>query len=215
MTASRVASDPLSETTKTALRELWIKEVFNREKYDKDNKYTNKGIQCEPDAMDLLLKVTNKTHFKNRETFGNEFITGTPDIITKNGDALHIIDVKCSWDIWTYNAVTDKSAYKSYFYQQLGYMWLVGASTAELDYCLVNTPEDIMTNELYKLSFKFPELTGSDEKLIAPFKRNYIFDDIEPKFRVKKFDLAFDGEEVEKLKEKIGHARNYMSTLSL
>lgn len=217
MTNSRTKGEVLSETTKTALRELWIKEVYDRQKYDTANKYTDKGIMCEPDAMDLLQKVTGKFYPKNLEQLENEYITGTPDIIISDlaGAKQHIIDIKCSWDIWTFAAVDEKSSYKSYYYQQLGYMWLTGVFSAELDYCLVNTPEEIMTNELYKLSFRFPELSGSDEALIAPFKKNYIFDDIPEKERVKIFPLTFIQDDVNELMIKIEAARRYMADLKL
>lgn len=211
MTNSRVKSEPLSETTKTALRELWIKETYNREKYDKANKYTDKGIMCEADAMELIKTVTGVSYFKNKTTFENEFITGTPDIV----DGKQIKDTKCSWDIWTFNGATEKSAYKDYYYQQLGYMWLTGGETAELMYCLVNTPEPIMNDELYRLSFRFPEINGSDESKIAPFKRNFIFDDIPAPERLKVFPLAYSADDVEELKDKIFHARDYLAALSL
>lgn len=210
MVNGRSKTDILSETAKSALRELWIRETYGREKFDTTNKYTEKGIMCEPDAMDLVKKVTKKTYFKNNDKFANEFINGTPDIVLPG----EVKDIKTSWSIWTFNNVDEESALKSYYYQLLGYMWLTGSTKSELIYCLVNTPEMIMNDELYKLSFKYPEINESDEAM-AKFKVNYIFDDIAPKERMKSFLIEFSQEDVELLKERIVAARAYLATLSL
>ncbi len=210
MVKSRSKSDPLSETTKAYLRELWIKEMFKREKYDTKNKFTDKGIACESDSLDLVQIVTKQTYFKNRKELSNDFITGTPDVILEDS----IIDIKTSWDIWTYGSTTEDSARKTYYYQLLGYMWLTNTKKASLMYCLVNTPEDIMNDELYRLSFRYPEINESDEKA-NKYKRNYIFDDIDHTLRLKKYDFEFVEEDINELQNKIVLAREYMNGLSL
>lgn len=215
MTKSR-SSDPLSETTKSALRELWIKEVYKREKFDTYSKFTDKGIIVESDSLDLVQTVTGQVYFKNKAQLENEFITGTPDVIFKAKDKapVSVIDIKSSWDIWTFASVDEKVAQKNYYAQLLGYMWLTEAKQGDLIYCLVNTPEEIIANELYKLSFRFPEI-GTSEEADAKYKRNYIFNDIEASKRMKKFTFQYDEKLVEELKEKIALARQYMSGLTL
>lgn len=210
MVNGRSKSDILSETAKTGLRELWIKEVFGREKYDTTNKFTEKGIMCEADAMDLIKKVTRKTYFKNKEEFSNEFITGTPDIVLPDS----VKDTKCSWSIHTFMNVDEDYALKNYYYQILGYMWLTGTPNGEIIFCLVNTPEEIMNDEMYRLSFKLPELNNSEE-FTNKVKMNYIFDDIPEKMRLKRFSVPFSQEDVELLKERIIAGREYLKTLSL
>src|SRR5690606_38324505 len=99
---------------------LWIKEVFDREKYDTVNKYTNKGIACESDSLDLVQKVTGEAYFKNQKQYENEWIIGTPDVVNSE----NVIDIKTSFNIWSFANADEKYAQKSYFYQLLGYMWL-------------------------------------------------------------------------------------------
>lgn len=215
MVSPRSKSEILSETAKSGLRELWIKEVFNREKFDISSKYTEKGVMVEPDSMDLVQKVKKETYFKNSERFYNEFINGEPDIVIgKHTEKAKVKDIKSSWDIWTFANVDEDSALKSYYYQMLGYMWLTGAKEAELLYCLVNTPDEIMHNELYKLSFRYPEINNSDAET-EKFKRNYIFDDIPAGMRVKSFIVPYSQDDVELLKIKIIEGRNYLASLSL
>lgn len=212
MVNGRCKSDPLSETTKAYLEELWVKEVFGREKLDKANKYTIKGVMVESDSLDLVATATGKTFFKNADHLENEFINGTPDIIVKaNKQPQSIIDIKSSWDIWTFLNVDEKFASKCYYYQLLGYMWLTGTKQAELMYCLVNTPEPIINDELYRLSFKI----GDSEEVQAMARKNYVFDDIDIKKRLKKFSFAYDQKLVDELKNRITAAREYMSRLEL
>lgn len=207
MTNSRSKDGSLSETTKSYLQELYIKEVFGREKLI-TSPAMRKGTSVESDSLDLVQAVFGKTYFKNEKKLANDFITGTPDVIdTKNN---LVIDIKSSWDIWTFAKVTEKSAIADYGWQLLGYMWLTGVTKASLIYALVNTPEFIINDELYRLSFKLPPDTDTD-----PYKINFLFDDIESKLKVKRFDLEYSEEKIEELKAKIQLCRAYLSTLSL
>lgn len=212
--AAMKRGDVLSETSKAQLRELWVKVVYEREKYDKTNKYTEKGIACEPDSMDLIQKVTGLTYFKNKTQFENEYITGTPDIVEGKDATKMIIDVKTSWSMNTYMDATEDKAHKDYYYQLLGYMWLTGATASKLMYCLVNTPEEIMNDEMYKLSFKIKGL-GTDQAVDDKIKKNFIFDDVDPNSRLKIYPLALNEDDIALLKDKIIAAREYLATLKL
>ncbi len=203
MTNGRSKTDPLGETTKSLVRDIWIRETFGREKTDSINKYTQKGIMVESDSLELASQILGKSLFKNDEQFSNSFITGTPD----NIDRGVVRDIKSSYDLWTFASVNEEKARKDYFYQMLGYMWLTGKKKAQLIYTLVNTPEHLIVDELYKLSFKVGE---TDQ-----YKKNYVFDDIPAEKRVKIFNFEFSREEIEAVKQRIRDSRNYMKTLSL
>lgn len=205
---SRSKSDPLSQTTKTYLRELWIAEVYGREKYI-TSKYMDKGITCESDSLDLVKTVSGKTFFKNQKKLENDYIIGTPDVI----DDLFVLDIKTSWDIWTFSSVDADKAKKDYYGQLLGYMILTGKQASKLAYCLVNTPEDIVSYELYKLkaSGSIKDTPEGEEEAL----KNYQFDDIDPKNRMKIYDFDFDKEVEKKLYERIILSREYMNKLSL
>lgn len=210
MVKPRAASEVLSETAKSYLREIYIQEIFSREKYNTASKYTDKGIACESDSLDLVQKVTKETYFKNKKELSNDFIKGTPDVILKD----MIKDIKTSWDIWTFSAVDEDSAKKTYYHQLLGYMWLTGTKQADLIYCLVNTPPEIIADELYKLSFRYPEIGTSDEA-DAKYKKNYLFDEIDPALRMKSFKLEYSEVDIEILKMRITEARKYLEGMTL
>lgn len=194
----------LSETTKSYLRELWIKETWGREKIDMiGNKYTTKGVMCETDSIELFERVTGIKCFKNNKQLENDWIVGTPDVVSPK-----LIDIKTSWDLYTFMAVDENKALKDYAYQLLGYMWLTRKRKAILAYCLVNTPDIIINDELYRLSFKLPE------DHVEQYKNNFVFDDIPSIFRVKQYLVEHTGE-IKKLKKVIKQARYYLSNIRL
>ncbi len=205
MVKSRKKDEILSETTKAALREIYIREVWGRERTDVlANKYMQKGIMCETDSIAMVERVTGNKYFKNQKTLENDYIIGTPDIISPN-----LVDIKTSWDIFTFSAVDEDQARKDYYYQMLGYMWLTGHEKATLTYCLVNTPDTLVNDELYRLSFKFQN--GEEEQ----YRHNYIYDDIPEELRVKEYEFSFSEQDVEEIKSKIVAAREFLAGLSL
>lgn len=207
MTNSRSKSDPLSETAKGCLHEIYIEEVFGRRKTI-SSPAMKKGTSVETDSLELLQEVTNEVHFKNQKTLENDYLIGTPDVVDKKGD--RVIDIKSSWDIWTFSRVTQASAIKDYAWQLKGYMWLTETRNAQLVYALVNTPEFIITDQLYRMSFNYPPETDMEQ-----FRTNFIFDDIPSELKIKRFEVGYYEEEMNELRSRLDLCREYLSTLSL
>jgi hypothetical protein len=207
MVDSRSKKDPLSETTKSYLEELWIKEVYGNEKII-TSKYMEKGTAVESDTLDLIAEVTGETYFKNSDFFENEYINGTPDVV-ENG---FILDVKSSWDIWTFMKVDERKAEKDYYYQLLGYMWLTGKTKSQLVYGLTDTPFWIEDREIDKL--KGLGIIDSPEQERTA-RLNYRYSHVEKEKRIKRYHFDFNEELQKKLIERIQAAREYMNSLSL
>ncbi len=103
MTDARTKSG-LSETTKSALLEVYIQQKYNRYK-EISNKYIEKGLAVENDAIDMWRRHRGEIVFKNEEMFVNEYIKGTPDLLIKDdetGLVVNVPDIKSSWDIHTF-----------------------------------------------------------------------------------------------------------------
>lgn len=207
MVTSRTKSDPLSETTKAYLREIWIEQVYGRKKVI-SSAPMEKGTIVESDNMTLVQQVTGKTFFKNNNELHNDYIKGTPDIIDKKEGAVH--DTKSSWDLWTFTAVTEKVARADYYYQLLGYMWLAGMTKGSLKYGLVNTPEHLMYKEWSKLAWNMDEAEA--ERIT---RLNHTFDDIPAENRLKEFWFEYLQEDIDELVNKIELSREYLKGLSL
>jgi hypothetical protein len=208
MTEARSKTETLSESTKTYLRDIFIKEVYGRTQ-EKTSKYLEKGIYVEEDSLTLMGNhFEGELMLKNKATFENSFIKGTPDFLSKK----KVRDAKSSWSIWTFAAADGSN--KNYFWQLQGYMWLTKRKEAELVYCLVDTPDHMIDDEKRKIGWKGGMLE-LPEDVEAEIENNCRYSDIPESERVKVFKFEFDQEAINSLKSRIREARKYLATLSL
>ena len=139
MTKSRTKSNPIGETTLTWLKQKAVEYVMGyRPRID--NKYLDKGIECEDTSIKLLNDVLGTDYVKHDGRINTEGFTGECDILTND----HVRDIKTSWSLETFPWFKDdalKAARKSgYEWQVRMYMLLYGVDVAYIDYCLVDTP---------------------------------------------------------------------------
>lgn len=215
MTNARSKSEPLSETTKSYLREIYIEEVYDRRR-DTTSKYTEKGLYVEDQSINLIQKYYGDKVFmiKNKERFANEYIQGTPDIIDKK-ILKRIIDAKSSWDIWTFMEADGSN--KDYFYQGQGYMELLEVEDFTLAYCLSDAPEHLILDEkkkqMRRYELMYDQNSPAFDEMMKQVEKNMIFFDIPEEKRVKVFDFKRDREVYNKIVERIIICREYLNTL--
>lgn len=209
--------DPLSVGAKSHL-----KKVYGYAKYgkwsaskDKGNKYLNKGKIAENDSIELINKTRGVILSKNEERVDNDFLTGIPDLFLGSNilDAEYIIDVKTSWDIETFMDNLGKPLAACYWWQIQGYLAITGAKVGEVAYCLVNTPQSILNEELYKLQRRLDVVTDEDPlyKLEAlNLVNNMTFDEIPGNARVIRFLVERDDDAIEKIYKKVIKCREYL-----
>jgi len=206
MVEPRSKTETLSETTKTYLIEVFIKHKYGREK-DITSKYFSKGIAVEEDSITLYSRLNKEFYIKNEENMRNEFVTGTPDLM--NGDV--VIDIKSSWDIFSFWKSKTSPLNKDYYWQLQVYMWLTGRTKAKLAYCLVNTPETLIDDEkkkyIYRSGITMEEQSTEALELI---ERNCKYDDIPIAERMHVVDIAYNPDDIERLKVRIDECRKYM-----
>lgn len=208
MTASRSKSEVLSQTAKTYIQELALEKKYGIRK-DINSKYLDKGNQVENDSIVLFEKVAGFDFlYKNEEFYKNEYVCGTPDIVTNDT----IIDVKSSWNGSTFPWFATEVENKEYFYQLQAYMWLTGKRKAILAYCLVDTPEDIVLDEIRRVSWSKKELEVSEETE-NEVRSQHEFNHIPQENRVKAFEIEYDESVIEAMKLKIEQAREYYNTI--
>jgi hypothetical protein len=134
MTEPRAKSETLSETTKNYLKEWAISQMFGV-KNEIKSKYTERGIQDEDKAIDLMMTVLDLPFtIKNEQYFENDYFCGTPDLIV--GDT--VFDAKCVWSCFTFPIFENELQNKDYFYQLQIYMHLTGCKKAVLSYVLLD-----------------------------------------------------------------------------
>lgn len=185
MTRPRSKSEVLSKTTKSYLEE-WTKEQIYGVRKSIKSKYLDKGNQVEDAAIEYASAEKGWLFAeKNEEYFEDEFFCGTPDVILDD----KIIDIKSSWDCFSFPLFYNGIPNKDYYYQLQTYMHLTGKTKAQLVYVLMNTPE---------------ELT---------FEESFDYTEINSKYRIKIFDIDYDEEVIEELKNKVIESREYIKTL--
>jgi hypothetical protein len=208
MTSPRSKSEILSQTAKTYVEEqvlqakYGIVKTFNSRYTDKGNLVEDESIKLASDVLDLGFIL------KNDEHFSNDWVTGTPDV---NTDDI-LLDVKSSWDATTFPFFATEIPTKDYYYQLQGYMWLTGKQKSLLVYCLVNTPLDMVQDEIRRAHWNANLLEESLD-LIDEVQKRHNFDHIPDNRRVKVFEVERDDEVIEQIKERVELCREYYETL--
>lgn len=208
MTAPRNKSEVLSQTAKAYIEELAKEHLFGIKKIFK-SRYTDKGNEVEEQAIELTEEVLGFEFLtKNKKYFENDYIKGTPDVITTS----LIIDVKSSWSGETFPFFESELPNKDYYYQVMGYMWLTGKKDALISYCLINTPQKIVNDEIQRAAWNNYEIEVSEET-IRDVKSIHNFDHIPKDRRVKAFHVEYNEGVINEMKTRIEECRKYFNTL--
>lgn len=232
----------LSETTKSALLEVYIQQKYKRYK-EISNKYIEKGLAVENDAIDMWRRSRGEIVFKNEQMFINEYIKGTPDllIIDDNDKCTNVPDIKSSWSIHTFMDAVKDDICKDYYWQGQAYCWLTGAPKATFCYVLVNAPIEMINDEKYRLARRLnlidPQGDPTFIKKAQSIERNMIYDmgqfmadypdadleshrtewvyDIPVQERIHEKVVEFDEAAIAKLQERVPMWREHLNTLGL
>ena len=179
----------LSKTTITYVDE-WIKEQIYGRRKETSSKYLDKGNEVEVESIEYFsnhLKI--KGAVKNDLTFENDFMVGTPDVITND----MVIDVKNAWDCFTFPLLDKEIPNKDYYYQLQCYMALTGKSKSKLIYTLMNTPEDLCKYDMM----------------------NHNYDDIDARYRIKVFDIDRNNDVIDDILKRVIEIREYIDMVSV
>ena len=201
----------LSKTAQKHLIEVYIAEKYGR-KRDIQTKQMKKGVEAEQDSIDLLSMYLKLPFSKNEERFKNDFITGLPDII--NGDT--IIDIKSSYDLWTFLGNIPDKLDNLYYWQMQSYMWLTGTRKATIAYCLVNTPESIIEQEKFYLLKKMDVISEESPEFIKEAMKiefNMTFDDISINERILTFNVNRSEDDILRIENKVLKSRTFLQEL--
>lgn len=185
MTNPRAKNELISETTKSYVKEYLISEIYGIKKQI-NNKYLSKGIWLEDEAIDKAIEWLDIPFaLKNEKYFEDYFFCGTPDLILEN----EVLDIKCSWDAFTFPLFENEIPTKDYFYQLQVYMHLTGKRKARLVYVLLNTPEELL------------------------YEEKHSYDNMDKKFRIKTYEIEYSEDVIADLKERVTNIRTYIKTI--
>lgn len=186
MTEPKTKSEgPLSVGAKTYIRELAAQDIFGVD-FEVTSKQMEKGILVEEDAIALLNRVRGLALTKNTERRQNDFITGECDLFDSSRRRGH--DIKSSWSVATFPISLTDCEDKLYEWQMRGYMALWDADEWEVNYALVDTPENLIGYEPIQM---------------------HVVGHIPEHMRLTSWTVKRDAEKEAAIFEKVKHAREY------
>jgi hypothetical protein len=220
MTESRSKSDPLSQTCKSELVRVAGRMMYGLTDDDFKGLAVKKGLKVEDASIQLYSQVKEITFDiqKNEERKENDFIMGTPDIVDERLG--YIPDIKSSWDWntfakeWLNHKEGDLN--KDYYWQIQGYMELFGFEKGSIVYCLIDTPDDLIEQELRKVAWdmgkKFEDAIFDEDfmKLETELRFNRQFKLIPKEKRVIEFEIEKNNSDIERLYTRIGQCREWL-----
>lgn len=181
--------EPLKEKSLSAGAKTYLESIAKEFVYGYveviGGKYMDKGLIVEDQSIALYNAVHFTDYKKNTERKTNEWVTGECDIYT----GTKIIDIKSAWSLATFPATAECGKDKGYEWQLRAYLMLWDVDQAELAYCMVNTPDELIKYEQEDLHY----VDHIDESLrvtIVRYQR----------------DMALE----EKIKAKVGAANLYL-----
>jgi hypothetical protein len=179
------AEGPLSVGAKTYIRELAAQEIFGVD-FEVSSKAMEKGLLMENESIALLNRVRGLSLTKNTERKNNDFITGEADLFDASRNKGH--DLKTSWSIATFPICELDCTDKLYEWQMRGYMMLWDCDEWEVNYALVDTPDNLIGYESMQM---------------------HAVSHIPEHMRVTTWTVKRDMEKEAAITEKVKHAREY------
>jgi hypothetical protein len=223
-----------SLTCKRRLVQMFREHTWKR-RNNKTNKYTEKGVAVEEDAITLYCRVKKEMFTKNTVRLTNKYFTGELDLFRGESilKATKTIDVKSSWDWTTFPSMCDVLD-SDYDYQGQTYMDLCGAESHTVAYCLVNTPANLILDEKRRLAFKMGIIETETPEYIEAcieVEKNCIYDmdlfkkhnpffdfhckdwqyDIPMGQRVYEIEVKRDDKKIAAMKARIDNCREWMN----
>ncbi len=215
--SKRDAPPKLSDTAISYLKEVYVYHKYHKEPIGgaERSKYVLKGRAVEDESIMMLSRIDGADYRKNDIRFKNQYLTGEPDIIISENDiAVKIIDIKSSYDFASLLSNIGSSLNPLYYAQMQGYMALTGATEAEVDYCLVNMPQEIIEGEKRRIFYAINPATEEDpyyKKQIERVEWNMTFDEIPINERVLRFPVPRNEDYIQRVYSKITECRKWLS----
>lgn len=167
----------LPATAQSELRKAWRSAKYNRG-FQFTNKYVQKGIAQEEEAITLLSRTLDRPLFRwKKGRLNGKFFQGLPDVVELEAG----FDTKCSWNLATFPFPGDDLE-SDYEWQNQAYMKLCDREVWYTTKVLVNTTERLLYNEKMKWFYALgsPDADSEDfeeyERQAREVEKDMIFD---------------------------------------
>jgi hypothetical protein len=200
--------------------EKWLKEKLYDRRKNFANKYLEKGISCEDDSIRFAADELGwGLVAKNEEWFSDDWMEGTPDIITELNGVPTVIDMKNVWDCFTMPLFEEQIPTEAYITQLQVYMHLVSAEysvpfdNAILTYALMDAPLNVMENEMRKLSWEEGQRGLITPEIREKVHREMTYSNLPANLRLKTYEVNRDASVIDELKVRVEMCRVYIKRL--
>lgn len=208
--AKRDAPPQLSDGAKTYCQ-MWLKEQLYGRKKEFSNKYTEKGIQCEESAINVVAEHMGYGFIlKNTEQLEDEYMTGMPDLVL----AEIIEEIKNSWSCFTFPLFATTIPDSDYPYQAQGYMHLAKKKKAGINYCLIDAPLEIMDAEARKVWYKAGNTGDVDMECYDEVYAKMTYPDLPMSLRIKRFEFDYDAAIIKAVQDRVKLCREYIASIT-
>ncbi len=198
----------LPETAKTYCKD-WMKGQLYNSHTEIKSKYLDKGNIMEDESIDFIAEQLDLGFLlKNELHFHDEFMQGTPDIILND----LVIDVKNSWDCYTFPLFDSDIPNMDYYWQLQAYMNLTNRPKAKLIYCLLDTPEHLISNTARwdSINQGFEEM---EKHIYEKHHNNLTYSGVKNELKIKVFDIERNDDDIQKIKDRVEMCRDYIEWL--
>lgn len=207
--AKRDAQPQLSDGGKTYCQ-MWLKQVLYNRTKEYSNKYTEKGIICEPAGIDMVAdRMGYGLIAKNEKHYEDDFMTGTPDLVLSDT----VEDVKNSWSPFTFPLFATTLPESDYFYQLQIYMHLTGKKKAAVNYTLIDAPTEIMDAEARRMWYKAGNEGDLPMEAFDEVYEKMTFRDVPPELKFKRFEFEYDEAVIKVIQQRVLLCREYIKTI--
>lgn len=195
----------LSQTAKSYILEFAIELKYGIKK-DIVNKYIEKGLKCEESAIMLLNQFLGRLYVKNNIRKSNGWVTGECDIF----EPVYIRDTKCSWDAISH--FSDLKLKSDWEWQMRCYLELYDKEIGYVDRVLIDTPEELIQDELRRASWKmgYNDLPSELEDKI---RHNLTFQYIPIEKKIRTWEIKRDPKITAKMVDRAQMATEYLIKL--
>lgn len=202
----------LSKTAESYVQ-AWLKEQpeFYGRRKEFYSKYTYKGNAVEDESIDFAAEMLGyPLLFKNEDSYENDYITGTPDVIVADC----VLDLKNSWNQSTFPIFETGVPSSDYWWQGQGYMWLTGRKHYKLVYTLTDTPVEQIASEARKYCYaNYLDLDTYFSEVYEEMEYKMTYSDVAPELKIKVFEFPFNQAAIDTITERVQAARNYIQNL--
>lgn len=210
--------DELSVGAKTYIKALHKEYNFGI-KPEFWSRHIDKGNNCELDTIRLAddvlkWKLPTEMILGNLEQIyhENDYLTGHTDVLTKD----ILAEVKTSWDGNTFPMYEDDKYNKDYRWQCLGYMAVTGFDRCTLVYGLINTPENMVQDEIRREHWKQDSFWKGDEEdeIVEAVRSRHNIDHIKKTIRLRHWTIDRDEKAIQQIYRRVELCREYWNELN-